>query len=76
MKQMLKQNQSKGAIPLMKYWMWNTGRKAHLKRNDFERGAEVFILAERLKEERLKARSYPGTTCSENRYKENLYLTH
>ena len=42
MKQMLKQNQSKGAIPLMKYWMWNTGRK-------------VFILAERLKEERLKA---------------------
>lgn len=31
------------------------GPKGTPERNDFERGAEAFILAERLKEERLKA---------------------
>ncbi len=31
------------------------GQKGTPERNDFERGAEAFILAERLKEERLKA---------------------
>lgn len=30
------------------------GPKGTPERNDFERGAEAFILAERLKEERLK----------------------
>ena len=39
----------------MKYWMWNTGRKAHRNAMILNGGAEVFILAERLKEERLKA---------------------
>ena len=31
------------------------GQQGTPERNEFERGAEVFILAERLKEERLKA---------------------
>ena len=37
------------------YFKQIEGQKGTPERNDFERGAEAFILAERLKEERLKA---------------------